>query len=63
MTPTQFELLQATQKNKTQKVFELLAKGVNPNCRFQTTPVQEAAIRGNEEVLKALLKVGADPNL
>lgn len=63
MTPRQLELLQATQKNKTQKVFELLAKGVNANCRFQTTPVQEAAIRGNAEVLQALLRAGADPNL
>ncbi|MBE6410603.1 MAG: hypothetical protein E7034_08435 [Akkermansiaceae bacterium] len=63
MTPRQSELLQAIQKNKTQKVFELLSKGVNPNFRFDITPVHAAVNRGNLEVLKALLKAGANPNL
>lgn len=63
MTPKQSELLQAIQNKKQNvKIFELLAKGVNPNCRYEITPVQAAVIRGDLEILKALLKAGANPN-
>ena len=63
MTARQYELLQATDKNKTQKIRELLAKGVNPNCRHDISPLHAAARQGNVEVVKALLKAGANPNI
>ena len=63
MTARQYELLQATDKNKTQKIRELLAKGVNPNCRHDISPLHAAARQGNVEVVKALLKAGANPNM
>ena len=62
MTTRQYELLHATKKNKNQKVLELLAKGGNPNCRYDITPLHAAASRGNLELVKALLKAGANPN-
>ena len=62
MTARQYELLQATDKNKIQKIRELLAKGVNPNCRHDITPLHAAARCGNVEAIKALLKAGANPN-
>lgn len=63
MTPKQSELLQAMQNKKQDvKIFELLAKGVNPNCRYEITPVQAAVIRGDLKILKAVLQAGADPN-
>lgn len=63
MTPKQSELLQAIQNKKQDvKIFELLAKGVNPNCRYEITPVQAAVIRGDLNILKAVLQAGADPN-
>ena len=57
------ELMKAARGNDLPRVVELLATGANPNCRHNTTPLQQAVRHGNVEMAKALLEAGALPNI
>lgn len=57
------ELLAATQQGATSEVGDLLAAGVNPNCRSKDYPAHIAARKGDIPTLERLLKGGANPDL
>ena len=60
------KLMKAVQADNTAEAVKLIAKGVDPNSR--TSPngwsaLHYAAMYGNVEIVRALLKAGANPNL
>jgi len=58
------ELLSAIDKNEINLVRELISKGADVNfIRHSNTPLIRACALGNLEMIKLLIKEGADPNL
>jgi hypothetical protein len=63
--PSPESLMMAVKADNTEEAIKLLGRGVDANSR--TTPngwsaLHYAAMNGNVEIVKALLKAGADPN-
>lgn len=63
--PLEYELHAAIGRQDIPKIKELLAQGVNPNHggKFDHTPLIQAALLKNKEVVLLLLNASADPNL
>jgi hypothetical protein len=57
------QLVRAAEQNSYDAVAVLIELGFNVNARSRTTPLHEAAMRGNLPVIKLLLDHGADPNI
>jgi hypothetical protein len=59
------DLWGAAAKNDIGRMSVLLASGVNVNEKswFKFTPLMEAATKGHAEMIRLLLKKGADPNI
>jgi ankyrin repeat protein/ketosteroid isomerase-like protein len=57
------QLVRAAEQNSYDAVAVLIELGFDVNARSRTTPLHEAAMRGNLPVIKLLLDHGADPNI
>ncbi|WP_246238363.1 ankyrin repeat domain-containing protein [Acrocarpospora corrugata] len=57
------ELMTAVTEDDLGRVRELLHPGVDLNPAQGTTPLHEAAVHGNGDMIRLLLEFGADPNL
>ena len=65
------KLCQYSQDGKYREVWNLLTKGVNPNCadtrygdtRYGGSPLHYATSQGHQNVVELLLNMGADSNL
>jgi ankyrin repeat protein/ketosteroid isomerase-like protein len=57
------QLVRAASEDSYEAVAVLLQLGFDVNARPRTTPLHEAAMRGNIGVIKLLVQHGADPNL
>ncbi|HET9102721.1 MAG TPA: ankyrin repeat domain-containing protein [Solirubrobacteraceae bacterium] len=57
------QLIRAAEQDSYDAVALLIELGFNVNARARTTPLHEAAMRGNLPVIGLLLEHGADPHL
>ena len=57
------QLVRAAAQNRYEAVALLIELGFDVNARSRTTPLHEAAMRGNLPVIRLLLDHGADPNI
>lgn len=61
--PSGVPMLMAIQFNATESILTFLQHGVDLNrVDFETTPLIEAVILGDEKIVHALLEHGAEPN-
>jgi ketosteroid isomerase-like protein len=57
------QLVRAAEQDSYETVILLIELGFDVNARSRTTPLHEAAMRGNLPVIKLLLDHGADPSI
>jgi ketosteroid isomerase-like protein len=57
------QLVRAAEQDSYDAVAVLIELGFDVNARSRTTPLHEAAMRGNIAVIQLLLEHGADPNI
>lgn len=62
MTERQLELMEAVRIGNLAQVRELLDAWVDPNCRYNVTPLQVAVKLGNVDMVEQLLDACARPN-
>lgn len=57
------QLVRAAEQGSVEAVARLIELGFDVNARPRTTPLHEAAMYGNLEIIRFLLDHGADPNM